>query len=63
VGRGDYDKASLHHHFASKAELGCALIVRYTQGFCAALARIDIPDPQQTLRKYVQLLRRRIGTR
>lgn len=48
-------KASLHYHFATKAELGRALIVRYTQGFCAALAQIDGPDPQRTLRQYVQL--------
>jgi TetR/AcrR family transcriptional regulator, transcriptional repressor for nem operon len=48
-------KASLHYHFASKAQLGSALIVRYTHGFCAALAQIDGPDSQHTLRQYVQL--------
>ena len=30
-------KASLHYHFPGKAELGRALIVRYTERFAAAL--------------------------
>src|SRR5271167_1967040 len=34
-------KASLHHHFPSKAGLGEALIVRYTGRFGDALAAID----------------------
>src|SRR5262245_34200353 len=34
-------KASLHYHFASKAELGRALIVRYHEVFGAALDAID----------------------
>ncbi len=34
-------KAALHYHFASKAELGTALITRYTTRFEAALAEID----------------------
>jgi TetR/AcrR family transcriptional repressor of nem operon len=34
-------KASLHYHFASKAELGEALIVRYSARFAAALEAID----------------------
>jgi len=34
-------KASLHHHFATKAELGRALIVRYSESFNAALATVD----------------------
>ena len=34
-------KASLHYHFASKAELGEALIERYSVRFTEALARID----------------------
>src|SRR5262245_52716803 len=33
--------ASLHYHFASKAELGRRLMQRYTQTFLAALASID----------------------
>lgn len=34
-------KASLHHHFPSKAGLGEALILRYTERFIDALAAID----------------------
>jgi len=37
-------KASLHYHFASKAELGRALVERYAAGFAAALAEIDAGD-------------------
>jgi TetR/AcrR family transcriptional repressor of nem operon len=37
-------KASLHHHFASKAELGRALIERYADRFGAALEQIDAVD-------------------
>jgi len=48
-------KASLHYHFASKAELGCALIVGYRSRFAGALAEIGAADPQDTLRRYVQL--------
>jgi TetR/AcrR family transcriptional repressor of nem operon len=34
-------KASLHYHFAGKAELGEALVVRYCDRFLAALAEIQ----------------------
>jgi len=34
-------KASLHYHFPSKAELGEALIARYSARFVAALGQID----------------------
>jgi len=34
-------KASLHYHFPGKAELGYALISRYSERFSAALDRID----------------------
>jgi TetR/AcrR family transcriptional repressor of nem operon len=34
-------KASLHYHFPGKAELGEALIARYTERFTAELDRID----------------------
>jgi TetR/AcrR family transcriptional regulator, transcriptional repressor for nem operon len=34
-------KAGLHYHFPSKAELGEALIARYTARFVAALGQID----------------------
>jgi TetR/AcrR family transcriptional repressor of nem operon len=50
-------KASLHYHFASKAELGRALILRYHHSFVAALADIerDASDPTDQLRRYVAL--------
>jgi TetR/AcrR family transcriptional repressor of nem operon len=50
-------KASLHYHFASKAELGRALIARYQAAFAAALAAIDqkTADPSRKLREYVAL--------
>jgi TetR/AcrR family transcriptional repressor of nem operon len=50
-------KASLHYHFPSKAELGCALIVRYHRVFGAALETIDrqSPKPHEKLRRYVAL--------
>jgi TetR/AcrR family transcriptional repressor of nem operon len=34
-------KASLHYHYAGKAELGEALLTRYTARFSTALAKID----------------------
>ena len=34
-------KAALHYHFASKADLGEALIARYADRFMAALASLD----------------------
>src|SRR5712691_3274005 len=34
-------KPSLHYHFASKAKLGEALIVRYAERFLQALADVD----------------------
>ena len=37
----DMTKAALHYHFPGKAELGRALIERYTERFVAALADID----------------------
>ena len=50
-------KASLHHHFASKAELGRALILRYSDTFGAALDAIDKSgaDPAGKLDRYVKL--------
>jgi TetR/AcrR family transcriptional repressor of nem operon len=50
-------KASLHYHFASKAELGEALIERYSARFTEALERIDstIPDTGAKLDSYVGL--------
>jgi TetR/AcrR family transcriptional repressor of nem operon len=37
-------KASLHYHFAGKAELGQALVARYAARFTAALEAIDADD-------------------
>jgi TetR/AcrR family transcriptional regulator, transcriptional repressor for nem operon len=50
-------KPSLHHHFASKAELGSALIARYSENFSAALQAIDrgTGDAFWKLKRYVKL--------
>jgi TetR/AcrR family transcriptional repressor of nem operon len=52
-------KASLHHHFATKAELGAALIGRYRRGFGEALRAIEqgTGDARQRLERYVELYR------
>jgi TetR/AcrR family transcriptional repressor of nem operon len=52
-------KATLHHHFATKAKLGHALIERYSENFRAALATIDTRNSgaPQRLERYVQLYR------
>jgi TetR/AcrR family transcriptional regulator, transcriptional repressor for nem operon len=49
--------ASLHYHFPGKAELGQALITRYSQRFSDALERIDqdIPDARSRLEAYAGL--------
>jgi TetR/AcrR family transcriptional regulator, transcriptional repressor for nem operon len=50
-------KASLHYHFATKADLGRTLVARYTEGFGAALDEIrrTHPDARAQLRAYVEL--------
>jgi len=50
-------KAALHYHFASKAELGDALIDRYAERFFAALSTLDDggSDALEKLRAYAQL--------
>ena len=50
-------KASLHYHFATKAELGRTLVARYTEAFGAALERISraLADARAQLRAYVEL--------
>jgi TetR/AcrR family transcriptional regulator, transcriptional repressor for nem operon len=52
-------KATLHHHFATKATLGHALIERYSASFQAALVGIDRSSSQapQKLERYVGLYR------
>lgn len=49
--------ASLHYHFAGKAELGRALIARYATRFADELARIDarLPNAQARLEAYASL--------
>jgi TetR/AcrR family transcriptional regulator, transcriptional repressor for nem operon len=47
-------KATLHYHFATKADLGLALITRYARVLRDALARITGPAPER-LRHYVQV--------
>src|SRR5690348_5536419 len=50
-------KPALHYHFASKADLGEALINRYSARFGEALAAIDAGNAQAPakLRHYAQL--------
>ena len=50
-------KAALHYHFASKADLGDALIERYAERFFAALASVDgdETDAVVKLRAYAKL--------
>ncbi len=51
-------KASLHHHFATKADLGVALIDRYRRHFHAALDAIESADDAgEQLARYVDLYR------
>src|SRR4029453_7843308 len=38
---GGIQKASLHHHFATKTDLGVALVERYRRVFLEALAAIE----------------------
>jgi TetR/AcrR family transcriptional repressor of nem operon len=50
-------KASLHYHFATKAELGRTLVARYTDAFEGALQKITTEQPHahERLRAYVKL--------
>ena len=52
-------KASLHHHVATKTALGVALIDRYKQVFLAALDAIESCDGNavERLERYVELYR------
>lgn len=49
--------ASLHYHFATKADLGKRLMERYTANFLAALAEIDsgAPSAHAKLERYVAI--------
>jgi len=50
-------KASLHHHFATKADLGLAVVARYRRAFLASLAEIEAgsEDALERLERYVEL--------
>ena len=50
-------KPALHYHFATKADLGCALIERYTATFADALAGIEASglQPGAQLERYVRV--------
>jgi TetR/AcrR family transcriptional regulator, transcriptional repressor for nem operon len=50
-------KASLHHHFATKADLGHALVTRYRQDFLGALAHIEdeSADAAERIERYADL--------
>jgi len=50
-------KASLHYHYPGKAELGQALVGRYSERFSEALAQIDreLPDARAKLEAYANL--------
>lgn len=52
-------KASLHHHFATKTDLGVALIERYRRGFVAALRTIESrgSNAVEQLERYIELYR------
>jgi TetR/AcrR family transcriptional repressor of nem operon len=50
-------KASLHHHFATKADLGVALVLRYRRAFLEALRSIETSsaDGFEQLERYADL--------
>jgi len=52
-------KASLHHHFATKTDLGVALVARYRRVFGGALETIESKetDAVEQLERYVELYR------
>lgn len=58
-------KASLHYHFAGKAELGESLVRRYTDRFGNALGEIDARDVPATekLHEYCEIYRRVLAER
>jgi TetR/AcrR family transcriptional repressor of nem operon len=53
-------KAALHYHFAGKADLGLAMIIRYSTRFTEALAAVDLSgvSPAQRLAEYASLYAR-----
>lgn len=55
----DVTNAALHYHFTAKADLGAALIDRYTTRFASALAALDSAqsDSPAKLSAYIELYR------
>jgi TetR/AcrR family transcriptional regulator, transcriptional repressor for nem operon len=53
----DITRASLHYHFRGKAELGQALVSRYSARFADALASIDreVRQPRAKLDAYIEI--------
>lgn len=51
------EKASIHYHFPSKANLGVRLVARYGERFKTALDRVDAEasGPGERLRRYARL--------
>lgn len=58
-------KASVHHHFPSKGDLGRAVAERYRMQFAAALEQIDAEadTPALRLRRYADLYARTLSDR
>lgn len=52
-------KASIHYHFATKADLGLALIARYSERFFETLSDIRAADGSaaEQVRSYIQIYR------
>jgi TetR/AcrR family transcriptional repressor of nem operon len=52
-------KASLHHHFATKTDLGVALVRRYRRAFLDSLGEIEAESDSalERLERYVELYR------
>jgi TetR/AcrR family transcriptional repressor of nem operon len=55
--------ASLHYHFPTKADLGRALVARYTENFQTAIARIAASSESapERLRRYVEVFQQVLG--
>jgi TetR/AcrR family transcriptional regulator, transcriptional repressor for nem operon len=49
--------ASIHYHFPTKADLGKALVTRYTRDFMASLGQPDAGPPDQRLCHYIGLFK------
>jgi TetR/AcrR family transcriptional repressor of nem operon len=58
-------KASVHHHFPGKGDLGRAVAERYREQFAAALDRIDaeVEEPRDRLDRYAALYAKALSDR